>query len=87
MINPKILILPDIHCRKFNCSALYMAGGDNDFLCFGLALMCCNFVIEKLHICRSGNRIIRAGVQFFAVNLGKNINFITLDQILIFQIL
>lgn len=32
-------------------------------------------------------RITRYCVQFFDVNLGKNINFITLDRILIFQIL
>ena len=32
-------------------------------------------------------RITRSCVQFLDVNLGKKINFITLDQILIFQIL
>lgn len=32
-------------------------------------------------------RITSSCVQFLDVNLGKKINFITLDQILIFQIL
>lgn len=56
------------------------------YLCCGLALLYNIFVGENLQICQDEQELLVL-VCFFDVNLGENINFITLDRILIFQIL